>query len=311
MKKMGWGIVVVTAESLARVRHASLSGLFIISFIIVALIGFAGMGRLLWFTGTYASAKFGVYEARRENRGLLMKVQFLNKFIDQENSKINDLITFEDNIRLQYGLESISEDVRMAGVGGRPSPAELLLSNMLDPVLIKAESVRESLSVMLRKAELQDSTLTRVSDNVTSIHKKWSQRPSIWPTEGRITSPFGNRFHPILGQTMFHDGIDVANRVGTPVHATADGIVKFVGMRDYYGKVVMLNHSDSDCETVYAHLNQSLVSSGQFVRRGDLVGYMGNSGRSTGPHLHYEVRANGNKPINPMNYILPSDIVID
>jgi len=311
MKKLGWGVVVVTAESLARVRHASMSGFFLIALLVIGIIGFVGMGRLLWFTGTYATAKFGVYEARRENRGLLMKVQFLNKFISQENSKIHDLIAFEDNIRLQYGLETISDDVRKAGVGGRPSPTELLLSNMLDPVLIKAESIKESLTVMLRKAELQDSTLTHVTDDVNLIHRKWSQRPSIWPTNGRITSPFGNRFHPIVGQVMFHDGIDVANRVGTSVYATADGIVKFVGLKDYYGKMVMLNHAESGCETVYAHLNQSLVTSGQFVRRGDLIGYMGNSGRSTGPHLHYEVRENGNRPINPMNYILPADVVVD
>jgi len=310
MKKLGWGVVIVTAESLAKVRQVFLSGFFIIAFIIINIIGFVGMGRLLWFTGTYVSAKFGVYEARRENGGLLLKVQFLNRYIDQENTRIQDLVTFEDNIRLQYGMEMISEDVRRAGVGGRPSPAELLLSNMLDPVLIKAEAVRESLSVMLRKAELQDSTLSQVTSSVNKIHQKWSQRPSTWPTEGRITSPFGYRFHPILGQMMFHDGIDIANKPGTAVYATANGTIKTVCTKEYYGRMIMISHNDSECETVYAHLQQALVHNGQFVKRGDLIGYMGNSGRSTGPHLHYEVRVD-NKVINPMNYILPADALVD
>lgn len=307
---MGWGFVVVTAESLARVRQLNVSGLMLIIFLLIGIAGFVGMGRLLWFTGTYASAKFGVYEARRENRGLLMKVRFLNKFIEQENSKISSMVAFEDKIRLQYGMNMISEDVRKAGVGGRPSPDEIILTTLLDPVLKKAEAVRESLNVLLRKSELQDSTLSQVTSSVHKIHRKWAQRPAIWPADGRLTSSFGYRFHPIEGQTMFHDGLDIANATGTPVFAAADGKVVFTGARDNYGKMVNILHAESECETVYAHLHQISINNNQVVKRGDLIGYMGNTGRSTGSHLHYEVRVN-DRPINPMSYILPTDAIID
>ncbi|MBN1760466.1 MAG: M23 family metallopeptidase [Chitinispirillaceae bacterium] len=310
MYKKRWGFVIVTAQSMSRVRQVYISGIILFILGIVSCIGVVGMARLVWFSGSYAHAKFGVYEARRENKGLMMKIRFLNRFIAKETDKINQLVAFEDKIRLQYGMDRISNEVRRAGVGGRPSREDLMLTNLLDPVLMRAEAVRESLEVLIRKADLQDSTLTRVTYNVAKIHKKWSQRPSTWPTQGRITSYFGYRFHPIAGHTLFHDGLDIANKVWTPIYSTADGIVHFAGNKDYYGRMVAINHQASDCQTIYGHLHQTAVVAGQVVKRGDLIGYMGNTGRSTGPHLHYEVRIS-KKPVNPLSYILPTDAIID
>jgi murein DD-endopeptidase MepM/ murein hydrolase activator NlpD len=310
MHKRQWGFVVVTAQTMSRVRQVYVSGILLLTLSIISCIGIVGMARLLWFSGSYAHAKFGVYEARRENVGLMMKIKFLNKFITKETEKINVLVAFEDKIRLQYGMNRISAEVRRAGVGGRPRREDLMLSNMLDPVLMRAEAVRESLEVLIRKTDLQDSTLRRVTDNVVQIHNKWAQRPAIWPTEGRVTSSFGYRFHPIAGHTLFHDGIDIANKVWTPVYATANGIVRFVGPKDYYGRMVSINHPRSNCLTIFGHLHQSTVIKGQVVKRGDLIGYMGNTGRSTGPHLHYEVRVD-NHPVNPLSFILPTDAIVD
>jgi hypothetical protein len=310
MPNKRWGFIVVTAQSMSRVRQVYVSGILLVFLCTIFVTGIVGMAKLVSFSSSYAHAKFGVYEAKRENRGLMMKIKFLNKFISQETDKINHLVAFEDKIRLQYGMDRISTEVRRAGVGGRPTREDILLTHLLDPVLMHAEAVRESLEVLLRKADLQDSTLTRVTHNVTRIHKKWSQRPSTWPTQGRITSYFGYRFHPILGHTLFHDGLDIANKVWTPIYATADGIVKSSGMKDYYGRLVCIDHPESDCQTLYGHLHQSVVVAGQVVKRGDLIGYMGNTGRSTGSHVHYEVRVK-KKPVNPLSYILPTDAIID
>ena len=310
MKKRQWCFVVVTSKTTSRVRQAYFPAILLVLFAFVSMAGVAGMARLLWCTGSYASAKFGVYEAKRENHGLMMKIRFLDRFIAKENEKIDALVAFEDNVRLQYGMDRISKDVRMAGVGGRPAPEDRILSGMFDPVLTRAEMVQESIGELLRKSELQDSTLSRVAEKVSRIHSKWAQRPSIWPTQGKVTSYFGFRFHPIAGQMLFHDGLDIANKTSTPIYATADGIVKFVGSQDFYGRLVSIRHPESECETLYGHLNQSSVSHGQRVKRGDLIGYMGNSGRSTGPHLHYEVRVEEH-PVNPLNYILPTDAIVD
>lgn len=310
MNKGRWGFVIVTTHSMSRVRQINFSTILLIALTILTCCGFFGMARLVWITGSYASAKFGVYEAKRENKGLLMKIKFLNKFIGKENEKINGLVAFEDKIRLQYGMNRISEDVRRAGVGGRPARDELLFENILDPVLIRAEAVRESLVVLLRKSELQDSTLSRVTENVNRIHKKWSQRPSIWPAQGRITSYYGYRYHPIEGHRLFHDGLDIANKTWTPIYATANGIAQYVGVKEYFGKVIKIKHSEVNCETVYAHLHQFAITTGQVIKRGDLIGYMGNTGRSTGPHLHYEVRIDKHT-VNPLSYILPTDAIVD
>ena len=126
--------------------------------------------------------------------------------------------------------------------------------------------------------------------------------PSIWPVRGWLSSYFGKRIDPFTQAEKFHEGLDIANNVGLPIKVTANGVVIFSGERGGYGNVIIVKHNYS-LETRYAHLQSSVVSVGQRVKKGELIGYLGNSGRSSGPHLHYEVRKNG-IPVNPMNYIL-------
>jgi murein DD-endopeptidase MepM/ murein hydrolase activator NlpD len=128
--------------------------------------------------------------------------------------------------------------------------------------------------------------------------------------QGRITSSYGYRVHPFVGVTLFHEGIDIANAIWTPISAAAQGVVTFTGYRGHYGTSVIITHKETGYQTIYAHLQQSSVIEGQRIRRGDLIGYMGTSGRSTGPHLHYEIRKN-NRTVNPMEYILPLEFIID
>jgi len=308
--KPKWSIVMATTKSGAKVRQTYISGFLVCTMVLFIIAGFVGLVRLAWYTTSLGVAKFGVYEARQENEGLLLKIQFLKRFILKEKEKVEKLVKFEDRVRLQYGMNSISSDVRMAGIGGRPTNQDLLMVTLLDPVLLGAEKVKENLNDLLRQAILQDSTLHQMTQQVSSIHKKWSQRPSIWPTTGRITSPFGYRMHPILGQSIFHEGIDIANEIGTPVYATADGVVRFTGVKEDYGNVVILTHPDVDCETYYAHLSKYVVKIGQKIKRGDLIAHIGSTGRSTGPHLHYEVRV-GNRHMNPLSFILPENMIVD
>ncbi len=126
--------------------------------------------------------------------------------------------------------------------------------------------------------------------------------PSIWPVRGWLSSYFGKRIDPFTQAEKFHEGLDIANNVGLPIKVTANGVVIFSGEKGGYGNVIIVKHNYS-LETRYAHLQSSIVSVGQRVKKGELIGYLGNSGRSSGPHLHYEVRKNG-IPVNPMNYIL-------
>lgn len=309
MSKLSWSFLLVTSKSVSKVRQFKMSTFAAVLIGVISLAGSIGLIRLVTFSATYSIAKFGSYEAKRENVGLSLKVKFLSRFILKQSDKLKGLVRFEDKVRLQYGMNKISPDVRLAGVGGRPLSEEMLIAKLLDPILVKAESVKDSLEVLLRQAELQESTLTQVTKNLDKIQRVWCQRPSIWPTDGRLTSTFGWRLHPVLGVNMFHEGLDIANRAWTPVYATAEGKVKYRGVKDDYGNVVVLEHGNN-FETLYAHLNRVVVSQGDVVRRGQLIAYMGSTGRATGPHLHYEVHIEG-RLANPLSYILPTDIIID
>jgi murein DD-endopeptidase MepM/ murein hydrolase activator NlpD len=125
--------------------------------------------------------------------------------------------------------------------------------------------------------------------------------PTIWPVIGPITSSFGQREDPFNGEGAFHAGIDISAAFGTPVHATADGIVASAGMESGYGREVQIDHGNG-IDTLYGHLSGFAVTPGQQVREGQVIGYVGMSGRTTGPHLHYEVRIH-NAPVNPHRYL--------
>ncbi len=126
--------------------------------------------------------------------------------------------------------------------------------------------------------------------------------PAIRPTVGWVSSKFGYRVSPFTGKRTFHKGLDIANRKGTPIIATANGLISQAGRKGFLGKLITIDHGHG-IVTRYGHLSKILIKPGNTVKRGQLIGKMGNSGRSTGPHVHYEVRLNG-LPVNPVQYIL-------
>jgi murein DD-endopeptidase MepM/ murein hydrolase activator NlpD len=126
--------------------------------------------------------------------------------------------------------------------------------------------------------------------------------PTLWPVEGRITSGFGERNDPFSGDGgAFHRGVDISSTFGTRILAPADGVVRFASFMNGYGRAIILDHGQG-ITTLYGHLSAFGVTPGQSVHRGDTLGYVGLSGRSTGPHLHYEVRI-FNTPVNPYKYL--------
>jgi len=128
--------------------------------------------------------------------------------------------------------------------------------------------------------------------------------PSLWPVNGRLLSRFGDRSDPFSGEGAFHTGVDISAPTGTPVRAAADGVVFNAEYNGRYGKLVMIDHGNG-MRTWYAHLSRFEVLPGQAIRRGEIVGYSGATGRVTSPHLHFEVRLGGN-PVNPSPYLTRS-----
>ncbi|MFP4681841.1 MAG: M23 family metallopeptidase [Chitinispirillaceae bacterium] len=134
--------------------------------------------------------------------------------------------------------------------------------------------------------------------------------PNGVPCKGIITSHFGTRTDPVFEGTAFHRGIDIADEIGSPVWSTADGRVVFAGTKRYFGNVVMVDHEASGYATVYAHLRNFEVRKGESVTRGRRIGTLGSTGKSTGPHLHYEIRFHG-QAVNPLEFMMPHDMVVD
>jgi murein DD-endopeptidase MepM/ murein hydrolase activator NlpD len=310
MKKPGWSILLITPEAAGRVKRLPYSKTIITIVMLFLVMGSLGVGRCIYFVSSYGMAKLGMSSDLKQNKQLKMKVQFLSKFTQEQRNRIDKFVSFEDRTRLKFGMDQISSDIRKVGVGGRPELNDMILSSLEDPVLRKADTIKNNIQTLLRQARLEDTTFGTMADAVDKQVNVWAQRPAVMPVWGKFTSLFGYRIHPFTGYNVFHEGVDISNSIGTQIHSTADGVVSLVGYKDYFGNVVMVTHPASGFKTVFAHLSKASVVEGQAVKRGDLIGFLGSSGRSTGPHLHYEVHKLGDM-VNPVDYVLPTDTMVD
>jgi murein DD-endopeptidase MepM/ murein hydrolase activator NlpD len=167
----------------------------------------------------------------------------------------------------------------------------------------KVRSLELTIDGLSNRASLQEQSLQELYELLKDQQSLLASQPSIWPTQGWVTSNFGYRISPFTGERQLHDGLDIASaQPGAKVVATADGVVTRTGSEEGYGKVVAVNHGYG-IVTRYGHNSEILVKEGQRVKRGDPIALVGSTGRATGPHVHYEVRVNG-VPVNPARYIL-------
>jgi len=186
-----------------------------------------------------------------------------------------------------------------------PALADEPVSNVaLDTSAVASADIDAEFTELFASWEtLEDGGRVTATGDVQAPPRISVSVPSRMPVDGvRLTSGFGMRDHPILRRRARHNGVDLAAPTGTPVYATADGIVEMAQWYSSYGNYVQIGHG-GDIETRYAHLSSYTVSSGQEVQIGDLIGYVGSTGRSTGPHLHYEVRI-ANEAVNPIPYMV-------
>jgi murein DD-endopeptidase MepM/ murein hydrolase activator NlpD len=190
-------------------------------------------------------------------------------------------------------LESLASEVTVAyGLNGRPDFGQ----GIENPKAL-SPNVKQSLDEF---NVLRDASYSGIYHHY-AFQWQTHTRPSSWPLNGVLRSSFGGRSDPFSGEGAFHTGIDLSAPVGTPVHATADGVVGSAGWSGAYGKLVIVEHGNG-LDTYYAHLSQFLVLPGEEVHRGQVIGLSGDTGRATGPHVHYEVRFHGT-PVNPYRYL--------
>jgi murein DD-endopeptidase MepM/ murein hydrolase activator NlpD len=241
---------------------------------------------------------------------MLLKVSHYNQLLHEKEQL--------DQLKDRYSrLEEVAKerDVQVASLGSIASEVSALYGLKSQPALvtgspqqIQEAEVSSSLDQLgaLRTSALTGAATVGISLGMTrnATTADWaraSSAPSLWPVEGQVTGSFGERIDPFNGEGAFHSGVDISSAYGHPVIAPADGVVTFADFFGGYGKAIMIDHGHG-ISTRYGHLSGFAVTSGQEVHRGDTIGYVGLSGRSTGPHLHYEVRIN-DTPVNPYKYL--------
>jgi murein DD-endopeptidase MepM/ murein hydrolase activator NlpD len=222
--------------------------------------------------------------------------------INHIKNKLAQLNDLERQIRIIANLEATDSQGAVFGVGG-PFPEDLDASVELSQShssLIR--EINEQFELLEDVAQKQTESFPILMEKLEKHRNLLAATPSIWPAKGWLSSSFGHRGSPFTQRREFHKGIDVSAPRGTPVFATGSGTVTFSGRKGSLGNIVVIDHGHG-LVTRYAHNQKLLKKKGETVKRGDKIALIGNTGRSTGPHVHYEVQLNG-MPVNPLNYIL-------
>ena len=245
-----------------------------------------------------------IVELRKENQELETHFEILNKEVNVAYKMLENLEERDDNIyRIIFEAEPIPSTIRQAGVGGINRYKELIDGNLKREELLVDNYIK--IDELKRKLYIQTKSYDELFGMANNKEDLIAAIPAIQPIYNkdlrRVASGYGMRIDPFLKVRRMHYGLDFSVKKGTPIYATADG--KVVIIKSSFGglgKHIYLDHGNG-YRTVYAHLNKFNVKKGQKVKRGELIAYSGNTGRSTSPHLHYEVHKNGEK-VNPINF---------
>ena len=237
---------------------------------------------------------------RNENEILKEKLADIVSLYGNLDKELDSLITQNEELRIAANLPPVSEEVRMLGFGGGSFDNSLEFLNSSNSIEIKkAAELTEELT---REIYFEKSNYNEIANKLNQNKELYSSMPALKPCQGSLAyHGFGMRMHPILKKVRMHEGIDIITDIGTKVTASGKGKVVFAGYKGSYGLTVEIDHGFG-YRTLYAHLSRSLVKKGETVNRGDLIATSGNTGLSTGPHLHYEVEHNGVKQ-DPVKFI--------
>lgn len=241
-------------------------------------------------------------EAAKENQSLRQEITSFNKDLNLILEVLGDIQLRDDNIyRAIFETDPYPDHKRQLGTGGNSMKYKKYENMEYGDLVIE---ISKKIELIEKKLASQSKSFDQVFDLTKEKQKMIKSIPSIQPVSNRdltrIASGFGLRMHPIYKILKMHKGMDFTAPIGTEIYATGDGVVERVGWVGGYGKTIMINHGFG-YKTRYAHCSKYKCRKGQKVKRGDLIGFVGNTGQSTGPHLHYEVFKN-KKQINPVNF---------
>ncbi len=239
---------------------------------------------------------------RNEIQSQRGQIQAFAKNIEVLKRRVDNLSKLEGRVRLIADIQKTGNSSGLIGIGG--IPGNELYPDI--PLEARHNSLIREMHQQVKQTNLAaKQQVLNFEDLIGQLEKKrnlLASTPSIKPVDGWITSKFGYRKSPFTGKRTFHSGLDISNKVGTKIITTANGKVSYAAPKIHFGNLVIIDHGYGRT-TKYGHLQKILVKRGQKVKRGEVIALLGNTGKSTGPHVHYEVRING-APANPLKYIL-------
>ncbi len=293
--------LIFVSRDQAKVKEIKISRLKLTVYISIFLVTFVVAGKFgLDFLIDF-SHNSRINRLERTNAVLQARLGEMKDKIGKINNTMDQIVKNDDELRIVIGLDEINADIRNVGIGGSNFDYDFgdEISGFDENVELSTQFAE--LAKLERGVQLELDSYRELMSTFQKKQDSLQFMPSLKPVlHSVISSKFGMRLHPINRVYRHHDGLDFSAPKGTPVYASADGVIRFAGMNGGYGNMVMIDHHYG-FETGYGHLNKIVVRSGQKVKRGDKIGEVGNTGISTAPHLHYEVRHNG-KHLNPMTY---------
>jgi len=244
----------------------------------------------------------------RTNTVLEARLHEMTERIKAISGQIDYLASLDDELRTVLGLDKITAEVRKVGIGGSNFTIDLTDEVSGFDENFKLGDQLMKISQLEREIKLSQESFNDLFTTFRHKQDSLSYLPALRPVlRGVLSSGFGIRTHPVLRVRRHHDGLDFSAPKGTPVYASADGVVRYASWNGGYGRMVIIDHKYG-FETRYGHLNKFLVRPGQTVKRGEKIGEVGNTGLTTASHLHYEVHLNG-KPVNPQYYYFEDKIL--
>jgi murein DD-endopeptidase MepM/ murein hydrolase activator NlpD len=238
-------------------------------------------------------------QLRTENEFLVQRLSEMEVVVDQIKGRMEEIVERDNRIRMVFDIPEVDSETRQLGTGGTLIPEVMPINvNTADNLY----ELQNEIQTLLKSSEFENASFAAILDEVASKKYLLDHTPSILPCDGYYSRGFGMKPDPFTGNIRMHAGIDIASDKGTPVIASADGTVNFTGWIGRFGRVVIIDHGFG-YRTLYGHLESMNVKKGQSVKRWQTIGTMGSTGRSTGPHLHYEVHKDG-RPVDPMPFVL-------
>ncbi|MFQ5445251.1 MAG: peptidoglycan DD-metalloendopeptidase family protein, partial [Nitrospinales bacterium] len=277
------------------------------SLISLLVLSIAFFGSFYYFSQEHfqlLSEQAELNDLRRETKIQKIQVEKFSQQVKNFETEMSRLARFEKKLRIITALENSPKSIEKNwGVGGSYGLTPYSFDNSLEK---EAKAMVERLSVDINQlgsqAKLQVISFQELDEFFKNQESFLSATPSIWPTRGWVTSRFGYRKSPFTSLREKHEGLDIAARFGAPIRAPADGVVVVAGREYGFGNLVQIDHGYG-LVTRYGHNSKHVVEVGDRVKRGQVIAYVGSTGRSTGPHVHYEVMLHG-VSVNPQNYIL-------